>query len=129
MLRTAAYLLAGCAPVDRRAAVHRALVAALMLLARSVAEMRRERMHAEQSRRAREEHARWLRDPKAERREQVRDLQAETARQADQRLAAIVGPTWGADPAAVAAVAASRAVPASGPATHSPATRRRTAGR
>lgn len=43
MIRTAAYALAGCAPVNQRSAVRRALIAALTLLARAVADMRRER--------------------------------------------------------------------------------------
>ena len=111
MLRTAAYLLAGCAPVDRRAAVRRALIAALAVLARAAAEMRRERMRAEQARRVREEHARRLRDPGHERREQLRSLQAEAARQTARDFAAVAGPTWGADPAAAAAAAASQAAP------------------
>jgi hypothetical protein len=125
MLRTAAYLLAGCAPVDRRAVVRRALIAALAALARAAAEMRRERMRAEQARRVREEHARRLRDPGHERREQVRSLQAEAARQAARDFAAVVGPTWGADPAAAAAAAASQTAPRSRPARPAPAARRR----
>jgi hypothetical protein len=125
MLRTAAYLLAGCVPVDRRAAVRRALIAALTLLARAVTEMRRERMRVEQARRAREEHARRLRHPEQGRTDQVRSLQAEAAAQATEGLTAVAGPTWGADPATVAAAAANQSTPASRPGTPTRAARHR----
>ena len=46
ILRTAAYLLAGCAPVDRRAAVRRALIAALAVLAGAVTQMRQTQMRS-----------------------------------------------------------------------------------
>ncbi len=39
MLRTAVYLLAGCAPVDSRSSVRRALFAALVGLIRAVTEI------------------------------------------------------------------------------------------
>lgn len=125
MLRTAAYLLAGCAPVDRRAAVRRALIAALTLLAQVVTEMRRERMRAEQARRVREEHARRLRHPEQGRKDQVRSLQAEAAGQTAEGLAAVAGPTWGADPATVAAAAANQSAPGPRPGTPARAARHR----
>jgi hypothetical protein len=73
MLRTAAYLLAGCAPVRQRAAVRRALIITLVGLAHAVARLRVA---------------------------QHRKLQADAARSAAARLAAVGGPTWGIDEAA-----------------------------
>jgi len=73
MLRTAAYLLAGCAPARQRTAVRRALIIALVGLARAVARLRSA---------------------------QQRKLQADAARNAAARLAVVGGPTWGTDPAA-----------------------------
>jgi hypothetical protein len=122
MLRTAAYLLAGCVPVNRRAAVRRALIAALAGLARAVAEMREALMRAEQARRARER-----RD--GQRKPQQRSLQAEAARQAAQTLGAVAGPTWGADPAAVAAATANQSAPRSRPGSPTHAGRPRTTAR
>jgi hypothetical protein len=135
MIRTAAYAIAGCAPVDRRSAVRRALIAALTLLVKAVAEMRRERMLREQARRVREERARQLRaaarDPQAPGRQpQVRSLQAEDAARAATGFARAAGPTWGAtDPAAAAAAAASQSAPGSRPAAATPARRRPSASR
>ena len=73
MLRTAAYLLAACAPVRQRTAARRSLIIALVGLARAVARLRAA---------------------------QQRKLQADAARNAAARLAAVGGPTWGTDPAA-----------------------------
>jgi hypothetical protein len=127
ILRTAAYLLAGCAPVDRRAAVRRALIAALAVLAGAVTQMRQNQMRREQASRIREEQARRARDPGGrERQDQQRSLQFEAARQAARGLAQAGGPTWGADPAAVAAAAANLAAPRSRPARAATAARRRT---
>jgi hypothetical protein len=53
MICAAAYALAGCVPVDRRAAARGALIAALALLVKAVAGMRRDRMLREQVRRVR----------------------------------------------------------------------------
>jgi len=128
ILRTAAYLLAGCASVDRRAAVRRALIAALAVLAGAVTQMRQNQMRKEQAARIREEQARRARDPGGgERKDQQRSLQFEAARQAARGLAQTGGPTWGADPAAVAAAAANLAAPRSRSARTVPAARRRTA--
>jgi hypothetical protein len=103
MLRTAAYLLAWCAPVDRHASVRRALSAALASLVRAVAQMLSARTRAQQIRRVREERARRLRDPSGpDRKDQAGSLQLEAARQAAHTLAQAAGPTWGADPAAAA---------------------------
>jgi hypothetical protein len=129
MIRTAAYALAGCAPVDRRSAVRRALTAALTLLVRAVADMRRDQMLHEQARRTREERAHQLRaaarGPQVPARQpQVRSLQAEDAARAATEFARAAGPTWGADPAAVAAAAASQSAPRSRPAATAPARRR-----
>jgi hypothetical protein len=121
MLRTAAYLLVGCAPVDRRAAVRRALIAALAGLARAVAEMREALMRAEQSRRARERHD-------GQRKPQQRSLQAEAAYQTAHEFAAVAGPTWGADPAAVAAAAANQSASGSKPGRPARPVRSRTTG-
>jgi hypothetical protein len=127
ILRTAAYLLAGCAPVDRRAAVRRALISALAILADAVTQMRQNQMRREQARRIREEQARKARDPSVgERTDQQRSLQFEAARQAARGLAQAGGPTWGADPAAVAAATANLAAPRSRPASAAAAARRRT---
>jgi hypothetical protein len=71
MLRTSAYLLAGCAPVRQRTAARRALIIALVGLAQAVARLRAA---------------------------QQRKLQADAARSAAARLAAVGGPTWGTDP-------------------------------
>jgi hypothetical protein len=134
MIRTAAYALASCAPVERRAAARRWLIAALVLLVKAVADMRRGRMAREQNRRVREEHARRLRraarDPQApQRKPQVRSLQAEDAARVAAGLARVAGPTWGADPAVAAAAAANQTVPGSRPAAAAAARRRSSASR
>lgn len=113
MLRSAAYALANCAPIDHRAAVRRALAAALGLLVRAVATVRRDQMRSEQSRRIREERARRIRaiarDEQApDRAPQVRSLQAEDAARSADLLDRVAGPTWGRDPATLAAAAAGR---------------------
>jgi hypothetical protein len=71
VLRTAAYLLAACAPVRQRTAARRALIIGLVGLARAVARLRAV---------------------------QQRQLQADAARNAAARLAAVGGPTWGTEP-------------------------------
>jgi hypothetical protein len=68
MLRTASYLLAACAPVHRRTAARRGLIIALVGLAQAVARLRAT---------------------------QQRKLQADAARSAAARLAAVGGLTWG----------------------------------
>jgi hypothetical protein len=73
--------------------------------------MRRERLRDEQARRIREEHAWRIREPKQNRKDQIRSLQAEAAKRAAEGLAAVAGPTWGADPATIAASAANRTSP------------------
>lgn len=84
-------------------------------------------MRREQASRIREEQARRARDPGGgERKDQQRSLQFEAARQAARGLAQAGGPTWGADPAAVAAAAANLAAPCPRPARTAPAARRRT---
>lgn len=93
MLRTAAYLLAGCVPARQRTATRRALISGLVGLAHAVVRLRAA---------------------------QRRKLQADAARSAVARLAAVGGPTWGAAPAAIP-VAMNRilgtkgAIPASSP--------------
>lgn len=129
MIRTAAYALAACAPVGQRAVRH-ALIAAITLLARAVAGLRRDRMLREQGRRVREEHARQLRaaalGPESLRRQpQVRSLQADDAARAAATFAQAAGPNWGADPAAAAVAAASQSAPRSRPAAAASAARRR----
>jgi hypothetical protein len=89
MLRTAAYLLAGCFPARQRTAARRTLIIALVGLAHSVARLRAA---------------------------QQRKLQADAARSAAARLAAVGGPTWGTTPATIPAAAMSRS-PGTGRAT------------
>jgi hypothetical protein len=81
MLRTAAYLLAGCVPARQLTAARRALIIALASLAHSVARLRAV---------------------------QQRKLQADAALRAATRLAAAGGPTWGADSTAFAVAAMTR---------------------
>ncbi len=81
MLRTAAYLLAGCAPVRQRTAARHALIIALVGLAHAVARLRAA---------------------------QQRKLQIDAARSAAARLAAVGSPTWGIDQAAFPVGAMSR---------------------
>jgi hypothetical protein len=71
MLRTAAYLLAGCVPARQRTAARRTLIIALVGIAHSVARLRAA---------------------------QQRKLQADAARSAAVRLAAVGSPTWGTYP-------------------------------
>jgi hypothetical protein len=71
MLRTAAYLLAGCVPARQRTATRRTLIIGLVGLAHAVARLRAA---------------------------QQRKLQADAARSAAARLAAVGGPTWGTTP-------------------------------
>lgn len=93
MLRTVAYLLAGCVPARQRTATRRALIIGLVGLAHAVARLRAA---------------------------QRRKLQADAARDAVARLAAVGGPTWGATstalPAAMNRTLGTRdAIPASSP--------------
>lgn len=81
MLRTASYLLAACAPVHRRTAARRGLIIALVGLAQAVARLRAT---------------------------QQRKLQADAARSAAARLAAVGGPTWGNSRAAFSVGAMAR---------------------
>jgi hypothetical protein len=76
MLRTAAYLLAGCVPVRQRTATRRALIIGLVGLAHAVARLRAA---------------------------QQRKLQADAARSAVAHLTAVGGPSWGATPTALPA--------------------------
>jgi len=81
MLRTASYLLAACAPVHRRSSARRGLIIALVGLAQAVARLRAT---------------------------QQRKLQADAARSAAARLAAVGGPTWGTSRAAFSVGAMAR---------------------